>query len=104
MEHRSLVSTLAAAQRAFGFGAVDRVPSLATYAFDIWLFKTPSPLLCGSTVRPVARERVPDPAPLVDDLARCTAVHAVTDLMRAREVRAFTGGSMSGMRQGVRGR
>ncbi|HEX2076067.1 MAG TPA: condensation domain-containing protein, partial [Longimicrobium sp.] len=40
VSHGSLGATLAVAGSAFGFGAGNRVPSLASFAFDIWLFET----------------------------------------------------------------
>ncbi|HEV3049863.1 MAG TPA: amino acid adenylation domain-containing protein, partial [Longimicrobium sp.] len=88
--HRSVGATLAVAGNAFGFGAGDRVPSLASFAFDIWLFETLLPLLGGATVRLVPRDRVPDVPRLLEDLSSCTAVHAVPALMRriVEEVRA----------------
>ncbi|HEX9938568.1 MAG TPA: condensation domain-containing protein, partial [Longimicrobium sp.] len=90
VSHGSVAATLAVAGDAFGFGAGDRVPSLASFAFDIWLFETFLPLLAGGTVRLVPRERVPDVPRLVEDLAGCTALHAVPALMRriVEEVRA----------------
>jgi non-ribosomal peptide synthetase component F len=80
--HGSLGATLAVAGDAFGFGAGDRVPSLASFAFDIWLFETLLPLLGGGTVRLVPRERVPDVPRLVEDLAGCTVLHGVPALVR----------------------
>ncbi|HET7233884.1 MAG TPA: amino acid adenylation domain-containing protein, partial [Longimicrobium sp.] len=98
--HGSLGATLAAAEGAFGLGAGDRVPSLASFAFDIWLFETILPLLGGGTVRLVPRERVPDVPRLVEDLAGCTALHAVPALMRriVEEVRATPGGVLGALR------
>jgi amino acid adenylation domain-containing protein len=99
--HRGLSATMAAAQRAFGFGDGDRVPSLASFAFDIWLFETLLPLLGGGAVRLVPRDRVPDVPRLVDDLARCTVLHAVPALMRhvVEEVRARPGGVLPALRR-----
>ncbi|HYH83826.1 MAG TPA: amino acid adenylation domain-containing protein, partial [Longimicrobium sp.] len=98
--HASLGATLAAARDAFGLGAGDRVPSLASFAFDIWLFETLLPLLGGGTVRLVPRDRVPDVPRLVEDLAGCTVLHAVPALMRriVEEVRATPGGVLGTLR------
>ena len=98
--HGSLGATLAVAGDAFGFGAGDRVPSLASFAFDIWLFETLLPLLGGGTVRLVPRERVPDVPRLVEDLAWCTSLHAVPALMRriVEEVRATPEGVLGTLR------
>ncbi|HEU4556305.1 MAG TPA: non-ribosomal peptide synthase/polyketide synthase [Longimicrobium sp.] len=99
--HASVNATLAVAGEAFGFGAGDRVPSLASFAFDIWLFETLLPLLGGGTVRLVPRDRVPDVPRLVEDLAGCTALHAVPALMRriVEEVRATPEGVLRGLRR-----
>ncbi|HEV3051201.1 MAG TPA: amino acid adenylation domain-containing protein, partial [Longimicrobium sp.] len=98
--HASVGATLAVAGDAFGFGAGDRIPSLASFAFDIWLFETLLPLLGGATVRLVPRERVPDVPRLLEDLASCTAVHAVPALMRriVEEVRSTPEGVLGTLR------
>ncbi|HET7461859.1 MAG TPA: amino acid adenylation domain-containing protein, partial [Longimicrobium sp.] len=98
--HGSLGATLAVAGDAFGFGAGDRFPSLASFAFDIWLFETLLPLLGGGTVRLVPRDRVPDVPRLVEDLAGCTVLHAVPALMRriVEEVRATPEGVLGTLR------
>ncbi len=82
VEHGSLAGTLLGACGALGFGAGDVMPSLASFAFDIWLLETFAPLLAGGAVRLVPRERVRDAEALVDALADCTALHAVPALMR----------------------
>ncbi|HEV2735391.1 MAG TPA: amino acid adenylation domain-containing protein, partial [Longimicrobiaceae bacterium] len=82
VEHGSLAGTLLGAAGAFGLGAGDVAPSLASFAFDIWLFETFAPLLAGGAVRLVPRERVRDVEALVDELADCTTLHAVPALMR----------------------
>jgi amino acid adenylation domain-containing protein len=99
--HASVGATLAVAGDAFGFGAGDRVPSLASFAFDIWLFETLLPLLGGGSVRLVPRERVPDVPRLMEDLAWCTTVHAVPALMRriVEEVRATPEGVLRTLRR-----
>ncbi|MET0399654.1 MAG: amino acid adenylation domain-containing protein [Longimicrobiaceae bacterium] len=82
VSHRSLLATVHAALDAFGFGPDDVTTSLASFAFDIWLFEAVLPLLAGGSVRLVPRERVLDTERLLEDLASCTAVHAVPALMR----------------------
>ncbi|WP_420127102.1 non-ribosomal peptide synthase/polyketide synthase [Longimicrobium sp.] len=98
--HGSVAATLAVAGDAFGFDANDRVPSLASFAFDIWIFETLLPLLGGGSVRLVPRDRVVDVPRLVEDLARCTSVHAVPALMRriVEEVRATPEGVLGVLR------
>ncbi|HEU4561488.1 MAG TPA: amino acid adenylation domain-containing protein [Longimicrobium sp.] len=100
VSHGSLAATLAVARDAFGFGAGDRVPSLASFAFDIWLFETILPLLSGGTARLVSRDRVPDVPRLVDDLSACTHLHAVPALMRhiVEEVRGRSGSVLPTLR------
>ncbi|HST63005.1 MAG TPA: condensation domain-containing protein, partial [Longimicrobium sp.] len=99
--HASVGATLAVAGEAFGFGAGDRVPSLASFAFDIWLFETLLPLLGGGSVRLVPRDRVPDVPRLVEDLAGCTVLHAVPALMRriVEEVRGGPEGVLGTLRR-----
>ena len=101
VEHGALAATMAAAGRAFGLGPADRVPSLASFAFDIWLFESLLPLLAGGRVRLFPRERVLEVPRLVHDLAACTVLHAVPALMRGivREVRAAPGGVLPGLRR-----
>ncbi|HEV2735821.1 MAG TPA: amino acid adenylation domain-containing protein, partial [Longimicrobiaceae bacterium] len=102
--HGALASTLLTARDAFGIGAGDVMPSLASFAFDIWLFEALLPLLSGGSVRMVPRERVVDVAGLLGELEGATLLHAVPALMRrvvdeaaARETvpglrRVFVGG------------
>ncbi len=82
VSHRSLLATVHAARDAFGLGPDDVMTSLASFAFDIWLFEAVLPLLAGGSVRLVPRERVLETERLVDELAGCTALHAVPALMR----------------------
>ncbi|HVG45544.1 MAG TPA: amino acid adenylation domain-containing protein, partial [Longimicrobium sp.] len=101
VEHGALAATMAAAGRAFGFGSADRAPSLASFAFDIWLFESFLPLLAGGSVRLFPRERVLEVPRLVEDLAACTVLHAVPALMHSivQAVRARPGGVLPGMRR-----
>ncbi len=80
--HASLTGTLLAAREELGFREGDVMPSLASFAFDIWLFETLLPLLAGGSVRMVPRERVVDVAALVEELESATVLHAVPALMR----------------------
>ncbi|MFL5543021.1 MAG: amino acid adenylation domain-containing protein, partial [Longimicrobiaceae bacterium] len=105
VEHGALAATMAAAGRAFGFGSGDRVASLASFAFDIWLFESFLPLLAGGSVRFFARDQVLEVPRLAQDLAACTVLHAVPALMRSivREVRARPGGVLPGLRRALVG-
>ncbi|HEV2735094.1 MAG TPA: amino acid adenylation domain-containing protein, partial [Longimicrobiaceae bacterium] len=93
VEHGALANLLHATREAFEVGPGDVMPSLASFAFDVWLFETVLPLTVGATARLVARERVLDPARLVEEVADATLLHAVPALMRqvVREVRASPG-------------
>ncbi|HEX2095281.1 MAG TPA: amino acid adenylation domain-containing protein, partial [Longimicrobiaceae bacterium] len=82
VEQRSLANTLLGSLEAFGFGPAEVVPALASFAFDIWLFETFCPLLSGSEVRPVARDRVREVEALPQLLHDVTSLHAVPALMR----------------------
>ncbi|MBV9773009.1 MAG: amino acid adenylation domain-containing protein, partial [Gemmatimonadetes bacterium] len=82
VQHGSLANLVAATREAYGIRAGDVMPSLASFAFDIWLFETLLPLSVGGTVRIVPRERVMEPERLVGDLGGCTLLHAVPALMR----------------------
>ncbi|MEW5926224.1 MAG: amino acid adenylation domain-containing protein, partial [Gemmatimonadota bacterium] len=98
--HGALAGTLWAAGEAFGFRAGDEMPVLASFAFDIWLFEALLPLLHGGAVRVVPRERVLDPAALVEELAGATLLHAVPALMRQVVARVReTGGTLPGLRR-----
>jgi amino acid adenylation domain-containing protein len=104
VQHGSLSNLLGATREAFGVGAGDVMPALASYAFDIWLFEALLPLTSGGAVRLVERERVLDAPALVEEIADATLVHAVPALMRqlvhveretprlGRLRRAFVGG------------
>ena len=95
VEHGALANLLHAAREALDIRAGDVVPSLASYAFDIWLFETMLPLSVGAAVRLVGRERVLEPGALLAEISDATALHAVPALMRqiAREAAATPGRS-----------
>ncbi|HEX2091396.1 MAG TPA: amino acid adenylation domain-containing protein, partial [Longimicrobiaceae bacterium] len=98
--HRALAGTLLAAREAFGFEPGDEMPSLASFAFDIWLFETLLPLLCGASVRIVPRERVVEVEALVEEVAGATLLHAVPALMRQVVERVAAGrGTLPSLRQ-----
>ncbi|HEU4884413.1 MAG TPA: amino acid adenylation domain-containing protein, partial [Longimicrobium sp.] len=101
VEHGALAATMAAAGLALGYGPADRAPSLASFAFDIWLFESLRPLLAGGSVRVFPRDRVLEVPRLVQELAGCTVLHAVPALMRGivRQVRATGEGVLPGLRR-----
>src|SRR4029453_19182689 len=49
VEHRQLAALLASVQRIFRFAADDRMPCVAPFSFDIFLFELLAPLLAGGT-------------------------------------------------------
>jgi acyl-CoA synthetase (AMP-forming)/AMP-acid ligase II/aryl carrier-like protein len=76
------------------------MPSLASFAFDIWLLESLLPLLHGGVVRIVPRETVLELPALVEEIGSATLLHAVPALMRqvVEGVRA-TRGSLPGVRR-----
>jgi amino acid adenylation domain-containing protein/non-ribosomal peptide synthase protein (TIGR01720 family) len=105
VSHGSLLDKVLSSRDLFGFRAGDVIPSLATYAFDIWLWETLCPLTSGGTVRVVPRERITDMDALAAEARGASLLHAVPALMRplARAIlasgrpaeglrRAFVGG------------
>ena len=98
--HGNLAATLQTTARVYGFQEGDRMPSLASLAFDIWLFESLLPLLRGGTVRMVPRERVLDPDALAEEVAHATLLHAVPALMRQVVARVReTRGALPGLRR-----
>ncbi|HEV8580082.1 MAG TPA: amino acid adenylation domain-containing protein [Thermoanaerobaculia bacterium] len=82
VERRQLESTLAAARRLFAFGPGDRMPCLAPFSFDIFLFELLSPLLAGGVSQLMPLHPALDVEALVDVLSGATHLHAVPALMR----------------------
>ncbi|HEX2189759.1 MAG TPA: amino acid adenylation domain-containing protein, partial [Longimicrobiaceae bacterium] len=80
--HGGLSGLLSGLRDELAIGPGDVMPSLASFAFDIWAFEALLPLACGATVRMVPRERVVDVEALARELEGATAVHAVPALMR----------------------
>ncbi len=80
--HRALLNTLLGARASFGFGPGDVLPGVSSFAFDIWLFESLLPLVCGATARVVPSEQVLATDELVRTLEEATALHAVPVLMR----------------------
>ncbi len=103
VEHSSAVDLVLTGCATFGMGPDDVTPSMASSAFDIWVFEVLVPLASGGTVRLVPRERVLEVERLVEEVAEATTVHAVPALMRQlvgsgatfpRMRRAFVGGDV----------
>ncbi len=82
VEHRQLASTLAAVQEVFGFEPGDRLPCIASFAFDIFLFELLGPLLAGGTCVLLPLRPTLDLERLVDELGAATRLHAVPAVMR----------------------
>jgi amino acid adenylation domain-containing protein len=82
VEHGNLAHTLRAVQEAFGFSAGDRMPCLAPFSFDIFLFELLGPLLAGGTAVLFDLRPTLDVPALVEALDGMTLLHAVPALMR----------------------
>jgi len=82
VEHRNLVDFQLGVREVFGMGPGDVVPSLSSFAFDIWAFEALLPLVSGGATRLVPRERVADAERVLAEVADATALHAVPALMR----------------------
>jgi amino acid adenylation domain-containing protein/non-ribosomal peptide synthase protein (TIGR01720 family) len=82
VEHGSLTHVLAASRREFGWDAADRMPVVAPFSFDIFLFELLNPLLVGGCSLLVELHPVLDLSRLIDILDRVTRLHAVPALMR----------------------
>ncbi|HKH43441.1 MAG TPA: amino acid adenylation domain-containing protein, partial [Thermoanaerobaculia bacterium] len=82
VEHGSLAHTLGAVRRAFGFTATDRMPCLAPFSFDIFLFELLAALLAGGTSVLVDLSPAPDVPALAAGLGKMTLLHAVPAVMR----------------------
>ena len=66
VEHGGSPATLAAVQEVFSFGPGDRMPCIASFSFDIFLFELLGPLLGGGHLR------APAAAPDAGARARCS--------------------------------
>jgi amino acid adenylation domain-containing protein len=82
VEHGSLAQTLNACRLAFGFVPDDRMPCLAPFSFDIFLFELLAPLLSGGTSVLVDVRPAPDVPALAASLEEMTLLHAVPAVMR----------------------
>ncbi|HZF13819.1 MAG TPA: amino acid adenylation domain-containing protein, partial [Thermoanaerobaculia bacterium] len=82
VEHGNLASTLDAVIGAFGFGPGDRLPAIASFSFDIFLFELLGPLLTGGTVALLPLRPTLDFERLWDELQTATLFHAVPAAMR----------------------
>ncbi len=81
-EHGNLAHTLTAVQRSFGFQPGDRMPCIASFTFDIFLFELMAPLLGGAAVEILWLKPTLDLARLVAVLPEMTLLHAVPAIMR----------------------
>ena len=82
VEQRNLASTLAVATETFRFDAGDRMPCVAPFSFDIFLFELLGPMLTGGTSVLLSLDPTLDVARLIEELARSTQFHAVPSVMR----------------------
>ncbi|HTG31297.1 MAG TPA: non-ribosomal peptide synthase/polyketide synthase, partial [Thermoanaerobaculia bacterium] len=82
VEHGSLANLLGAGAQRFGWTAQDRMPCVAPFTFDIFLFELLSPLLAGGISELVSLRPVLDPERLMASVAASTRLHAVPTLLR----------------------
>jgi amino acid adenylation domain-containing protein len=82
VEHGSLASILAAEQEAFAFRPGDRVPSVASFSFDIFLMELLGPLLRGGTCVLLPLRPTLDLARLAGELGSATILLTVPAVMR----------------------
>jgi len=82
VEHGSLAHVLRASRRTFGWNAADRIPVLAPFSFDIFLFELWSPLTAGGTAELIPLAPALDLPCLLAGLEKATRLHAVPALMR----------------------
>jgi amino acid adenylation domain-containing protein len=94
VEHGSLLHTLRATAAVFGFEAGERMPSIAPFSFDIFLFEVLSPLLTGGT-----SVILPSADLLLEELPRVTRFHAVPAVLRQVVERAGPPGQYAGLRE-----
>src|SRR6185436_9938845 len=66
----------------FAFGPGDRVPAIASFSFDIFLFELFGPLLNGGTAVLLPLRPTLDLERLVGELRTATLLHAVPAVMR----------------------
>ncbi|MES1245199.1 MAG: non-ribosomal peptide synthase/polyketide synthase, partial [Acidobacteriota bacterium] len=82
VEHGSLANLLDHTGRIFGFAPGDRMPCLAAYTFDIFLFELLSPLLSGGTSVLYGLRPTLDVEAVAARLPEMTHLHAVPAVMR----------------------
>jgi amino acid adenylation domain-containing protein len=82
VEHQQLANTLFASQAAFAFEPADRMPSIASFSFDIALFELFCPLLAGGSVVLLSKQQILDLPGFAHTLESCTVLHTLPSLMR----------------------
>ncbi|HKH45466.1 MAG TPA: amino acid adenylation domain-containing protein [Thermoanaerobaculia bacterium] len=103
VEHGNLAHALRASRREFGWRADDRIPVLAPFSFDIFLFELWSPLTAGGVAELVPLAPALDLPRLMAGLESATRLHAVPALMRQIVALARAEGKTEGKRwPGVR--
>jgi len=82
VEHGSLANLLESGAARLGWTERDRMPCVAPFTFDIFLFELLSPLLAGGTSELVSLRPVLDLDRLMAALEPSTRLHAVPTLLR----------------------
>ena len=93
VEHGNLAHALAAFLTMFGFGPGERMPAIAPFSFDIFLFELLAPLLSGGTCVLLPLQPTLDLDLLLAELARSTRFHAVPAVMRQVVDRVLAAGT-----------
>ncbi len=100
VEHGNLARMLAGIRRELGFGERfgerERMPCLAPYSFDIFLFELLAPLTSGGVAELLSIAPSPDPVEVLAALSRATRFHAVPALMREVVAAAWREGFPAG--------
>ena len=99
VEHGQLASTLAAARQELGLAASDRLPCVASFTFDIFLFELLAPLLAGGVSELIPLRPALDVPALVEALRPATLFHAVPSLMREVAAQARERGAGGALRR-----
>jgi amino acid adenylation domain-containing protein len=82
VEHGSLLATIRALLATFRFEPGERMPSIAPYSFDIFLFELLGPLLTGGSVSLLPLSPGLDLDALLEELESAARFHAVPAVLR----------------------
>ncbi|MET0398428.1 MAG: non-ribosomal peptide synthase/polyketide synthase, partial [Longimicrobiaceae bacterium] len=100
VEHGSMANFVVAMQRLYDYREGEAVLGVGSFAFDVWIFETFVPLVCGATARVLPAERVRDGAALVEELRTAGRMAAVPAIFRQaiQAARQVEPGALVGVR------